>query len=575
MAVVLGAAPRLLAQQVNPADIQRHVGVLASPALQGRGSGEAGNDKAARYIAEHFRSVGLKPLGTSRQRDVRAKADGSGYFQPFTFPVGVEADRSSRFEVALMGTVWRGRLGTDWQVHPLSGSGDARGEVVFVGGKGQDADYAGVDVRGRVVLLAAGSGNLAVEIPGRAAVARSKGASAVLVVPATPGKAGLSVGGDLASADAGIPILLVSRDAVSGWMKGSGRSWESLESDGKSVSTGLNGNLALSVRKVVRTTANVAGWLEGSDPALRGEVVVVGAHMDHLGMGGSHSLADSKTPQIHPGADDNASGTAAVMALASELSRPAYRPRRSVLFLCFSGEELGLLGSAHYVRSPLVPIGDTVAMINMDMVGRMKDNQLSVIGSGTGSSWESILDGLGVAKDFTLKKDEGGFGGSDHQSFANAKVPVLFFFTGLHADYHKPSDTADKINVADTARIASTVGQVARAVADNPIRPEFRVVQAPPSPGRMRARASLGTVPEYAAGVVGVLLGGVRPGSPAEKAGLKAGDILIEFAGRPVRNVEEYTFALSEHGPGETVSIKVKRGDAVVEVKAVLAESRR
>ncbi|MFY7951966.1 MAG: M28 family peptidase [Armatimonadaceae bacterium] len=397
----------------------------------------------------------------------------------------------------------------------------------------------------------------------------------MLVVPSVPGKAGLSVGGDLASTDAGIPIVMVLRETAAGWLRGSGRSLESLESDSKTIATSLNCNLSLAVRKVVKTTANVAGWLEGSDPALKDEVVVVGAHMDHLGMGGSHSLADEKTPQIHPGADDNASGTSAVMALASELSRPAYRPRRSVLFLCFSGEELGLLGSAHYVRNPLVPIEKTIAMLNMDMVGRMKDNQLSVIGSGTGSSWDSILDGLGAAKEFTLRKDEGGFGGSDHQSFANAKVPILFFFTGLHADYHKPSDTPEKINAADTARIASFVGKVTRAVADNPVRPEFRVVQAPASPGRMRARASLGTVPEYAAGVVGVLLGGVRPGSPAEKAGLKAGDILIEFAGRPVRNVEEYTFALSEHGPGETVSIKVKRGEAIVEVKAVLAESRR
>ncbi len=517
MALVLGAAPRLFAQQVNPADIQRHVDYLASPALQGRGSGEAGNDTAARHIAEHFRRLGLKPLGTSRQRDPASKANGTGFFQPFTFPTGVVADPKSRFEMSVMGMSWRERAGAQWQVHPLSGSGDARGEVVYVGGKGQDADYAGVDVRGRVVLMVAGSGNAAVEIPGRAAVARSKGASAVLVVPSVPGKAGLSVGGDLASTDAGIPIVMVLRETAAGWLRGSGRSLESLESDSKTIATSLNCNLSLAVRKVVKTTANVAGWLEGSDPALKDEVVVVGAHMDHLGMGGSHSLSDEKTPQIHPGADDNASGTSAVMALASELSRPAYRPRRSVLFLCFSGEELGLLGSAHYVRNPLVPIEKTIAMLNMDMVGRMKDNQLSVIGSGTGSSWDSILDGLGAAKEFTLRKDEGGFGGSDHQSFANAKVPILFFFTGLHADYHKPSDTPEKINAADTARIASFVGRVTRAVADNPVRPEFRVVQAPASPGRMRARASLGLGGGRGRGFAGR----GPPGQPCGKGGFE------------------------------------------------------
>lgn len=565
---MLGVAVSARAQEVAPAEIQRHVAFLASDALRGRGSGEPGNERAARYAADLFRKAGLKPVGTGRQKDPAAKPDGRGYYQPFSFPMGVAAGRGTRLEVGGR----RLRLGAEFDAHPLSGSGDASGEIVFVGGAGQDADYAGIDVRGKIVLLPPSRGNAAVDIPGRAAVARGKGAAGVLVVPAADGADALKVSGDLASTDAGLPIFLVRRPVVASWFDGG---WDALEKAGATRATGVRATIAADVRRVTRVTANVVGLLEGSDPALRDEVVVIGAHMDHLGMGGPHSLAEDRAPAIHHGADDNASGTSAVLALASELAKPEHRPKRSVLFVCFSGEELGLLGSAHYVRNPIVPIERTVAMLNMDMIGRMKENRLSVIGTGTGSTWNALLDGLGAGQSFSLSRDEGGFGGSDHQSFANAKVPVLFFFTGLHADYHRPSDTADKINAADAARVASLVGKAARRIGDDPQRPVFQQVAAPASPGRMRARASLGTVPEYGAGIVGVLLGGVRPGSPAEKAGLMAGDILIEFAGRAIRNVEEYTFALSEHGPGETVTLKVKRGDRIVEVKATLAESRR
>jgi hypothetical protein len=243
--------------------------------------------------------------------------------------------------------------------------------------------------------------------------------------------------------------------------------------------------------------------------------------------------------------------------------------------MAFSGEELGLLGSAHYIKSPLLPLDRTVAMINMDMIGRMVDNKLVVSGSGTSPTWNPLLDAVNSTAKFTLARSESGFGASDQQSFYTAKIPVLFFFTGLHADYHKPSDTADKINAEDEARVVDLVADCAERIASMPERPAFQAIAVAQDSGPARFRASLGSIPDYAAEVEGVQLSGVRPGSPADMAGLKAGDIIVKFGDRTVRNVQEYTVALGEHKPGDTVKIVVKRGSEVVTVSATLAESRR
>jgi aminopeptidase YwaD len=596
------AAHAQKAADFRPDTLQSHIAYLASEKLRGRGSGDRGNEMAAAYIAEAFKKAGLKPVGTGKANDAAARMDGSGYYQPFRFPAGVAKGRDNRLQatwpsgerpVTATGTPGGGALaikgslrlvwqagtkrysnGSEFEVHPLSGKGSASGEVVFLG-YGRAEDYTGIDAKGKIVLVLAGSptgasGPANITISGKAALARDKGAAAVLVVPATDDA--LRFDGTGTSADVGLPLLLLRRSIAELWVRAAEKGL-----DAAPFATGVRVTLTTDVERITKVTANVLGLLEGSDPTLKNEIIVVGAHMDHLGMGGVHSLDASGKPAIHHGADDNASGTAGVLALAEYFARRTPRPKRSILFMAFSGEELGLLGSMHYVKNPALPLDKTVAMVNMDMIGRMQNNRLTVIGTGTSPTWNGLIDELNGAAKFDLGRNEGGFGGSDHQSFYNAKIPVLFFFTGLHADYHRPSDTAEKINTTDTARVVSFVAQATERIAGLPERPAYQqtATAAAASPQRSVGRASLGTIPEYGGNVVGVLLGGVREGSPAEKAGLKAGDIIIQFGDRTIRNIEEYTAALGDAKPGDVVKIVVKRGNETVTVTATLGESRR
>lgn len=530
--VVFGALALSLAPSVHAQSARELVEKLAAPAWRGRGSGEKGNEAAAKFVAEQFQKAGLKPLAP-------------GYLQPFSFAYALTAGKNNRLTVGGK----RYRAGVEFEPHPLSGTGAASGALVF--------GLEGGDVTGKVVVLEPQSAD-SNALAGQIGTARDKKAAAVLVVPAL-GAGNALREADPSSADAAIPVLLVKKNVADAW---------------KSLSGPVNVTLAAEVRHEKRVTSNVIGILEGSDPLLKNEYVVVGGHLDHLGMGGTHSLAADRTPRIHPGADDNASGTAGVILAARQLAGSSLRPRRSVIFMGFSGEELGLLGSQHYVNHPLVPLDKTVAMFNLDMIGRLRNNKLSALGVGTAAQWPELLDAANATAKFSLSRDEGSFGGSDHQSFAAKNVPVLFFFTGLHEDYHRPSDTPDKIDGAGIERIATLTASLARTVADTPVRPTFQQVTVA-APGRTRARASLGSIPEYGVEVVGVLLSGVRPGSPAEKAGLQAGDVIVKFGGRTVRNIEEYTAALGEFSPGDTVEIVVTRGGKEVTVKATLAESKR
>jgi Zn-dependent M28 family amino/carboxypeptidase len=375
--------------------------------------------------------------------------------------------------------------------------------------------------------------------------------------------------------------------------------------------------------------------LEGSDPKLKDEVIVIGAHYDHLGRGGEGSLAP-KEGEIHHGADDNASGTAGLLELARLFSQEREKVRRTIVFVAFGGEEEGLIGSSYYVEHPARPLAETVAMINMDMVGRLKDDALTIGGVGTSPQWrEWIKDanegykitinrealGLGAPKDsngdgatrgqgapqdsskqgtpqdpskqtpdatpsqktgdatpivimgtngqtvatatpaaiFTLRLNEDGYGPSDQSSFYSKKIPVLFFFTGAHEDYHKPSDTADKINYEGEATVLQFVRDIVYDLQAADKRPDFTLAKAETNSRSTSFRVSLGTIPSYAESSDGLKLDGVREGSPAEKAGLKAGDKVVKLAGRDVRNVYDYTQALSEMKAGQDYEVVVVR----------------
>ena len=322
-----------------------------------------------------------------------------------------------------------------------------------------------------------------------------------------------------------------------------------------------------------RPTQNVVAILRGSDPRLAGQYIVIGAHYDHLGRDTLFSMDREAKDAIRNGADDNASGTAAVMQMARMLS--ISHPRRSVIFANFSGEEEGLLGSEYLVSNPPVPLDSIVAMINFDMVGRLKDDKLLVYGTATATELAALLDSANV-KGTTPLKVQGsgdGFGSSDQSSFYARNIPVLHFFTDIHDDYHRATDDVEKINASGEARVVDLAYRVVNSIDAMPSRLTF-VKSAPPA--RIGASSSgsqvyLGSVPNMSAGEVpGLKLSGVRAGSPAEKGGLKANDIIVEFGGAAVTDLQSYSDALYSHKPGDTVKVVVLREGKKVETTVTL-----
>lgn len=317
-------------------------------------------------------------------------------------------------------------------------------------------------------------------------------------------------------------------------------------------------------------TQNVVALLPGTDPALAGEYVVVGAHLDHLGRSAAGALDPEAKDAIRNGADDNASGTAAVLELARLLAR---RPaKRSILFVDFSGEELGVLGSQYFVEHPPVPLDRVQAMLNFDMVGRLRDSKLIVYGVATAAELPAIVDSANAGLGLRVSALGDGFGPSDHASFYARGVPVLHFFTDLHDDYHRATDDVEKIDAGGEARVIALAERVLRSLADRPAK--LTAVRATPrvmAGGGAGSKVYLGTVPDMSASDgAGLRLSGVRPGGPADEAGLMAGDVIVELGGMAVKDLYGYSDALYSHRPGEVVEIVVLRNGERKTVKARL-----
>lgn len=328
------------------------------------------------------------------------------------------------------------------------------------------------------------------------------------------------------------------------------------------------------------TGYNVVGVLAGRDATLRSEAIVIGAHYDHLGKGGEGSLAANST-EIHHGADDNASGTAAIIELARSFAKDKNN-KRTIIFIAFSGEEEGLFGSKHFVNNPTIPVENIVAMLNLDMIGRLHDNKLTIGGIGTATELRPLVEEAnknhlaalpGGTNDyrfssFNLQLNEDGFGPSDHSAFYTKKIPVLFFFTGTHLDYHKPTDTADKINYAGEVSIVNFVAEIAKTIDANAKRPTYAVAKSSGTPGgRTGFNVSLGTIPGYSDSTDGMAIDGVRDDSPASRAGLKANDKIVSLAGKEVKNVQDYTKILGELVAGTEYDIVVMRGGERLNLK--------
>lgn len=320
------------------------------------------------------------------------------------------------------------------------------------------------------------------------------------------------------------------------------------------------------------TGRNVVAVLEGSDSQLKNEYIIVGAHYDHLGMGLFGSTSGSSTPAIHNGADDNASGVAALLEVAAQLTKD--RPARSVLFLAFSGEEEGLIGSSYYANNPLLPLTQARGMINMDMVGRLAQGPLIVYGIGTATEWKPLVNKTGEDHKIALTLIDDGYGASDHTSFYLKDIPVLHFFTNVHGDYHKASDDWDKIDAAGLTKVAGIVTDITRRIADKQttltlIKGAGRPPGAAPSRG---SGAYLGTVPDFSPIPKGVKLSGVRDGGPAANAGLKGGDIIIRIDDIDIADLQAMTDALNQRKPGDVVKVTVLRDGQEVVLTATLGQ---
>jgi hypothetical protein len=568
--------PAATSPEIRVTDLRAHVQVLASDAYEGRMSTEAGGRMAAEYVAASFRQSGLAPKGV----------DGT-WFQPFTVPLPVLGEGNLLAMKA--GEASRSyALGTQWNPISVTATADVAAGLVFAGfgiaaKEGRD-DYAGLDVKGRVVLVLrrAPTRQLMDHAPllAKLNAAAQRGAAALLVV----NDAGtVKEGGDVllpwnahigaAAGSAKIPFAFVSRAAAGEMLAAAGLDLDAVETAARAgAASRALPEVEVRLRTAMSETReanarNVVGFLLGRDPELADEVVVIGAHHDHVGRGGPGSLAGPEgRAHVHNGADDNASGTALLLELAEWFARGENRPRRSLLFLSFSGEELGLLGSIHYVKHPLVPLEDTVAMVNLDMVGRCTKNNLEVGGVGTARGLRELVAAANRVHGFEVRWDAQGEAPTDSTSFFRAKIPVLWFFTGMHADYHRPGDDADKVCYDDLGRITRLTGDVVRAIAEQ----DERLVYT--DPPKQRRRARLGVQPSAEPHERGVALQSVVPEGPAAAAGLLAGDVLLTVAGQTVRTVPDLHEVLRKLEPGKPVAVTVLRDGAEVAVTITLGE---
>ena len=539
---------------------------LASEAFAGREAGSDGERQAATFIAGELARIGARPM--PGRRDM---------FVPFEFNAGSRDGNTAIAITAAPGPATSRRFNGP-QVDALAFSENAKdlsGPAVFAGygivvpesqNFGYDS-YVGLDVKDKVVVVLRyfpedadpkTKGILArySDLRFKAQAARQRGARGMVVVtgPRSP-NAGKTVplGFDTAAAGSAIPAVSVNGDVANALFAGA-RPLEEAQKDLDSGNPHAAGfalpvtvSLTTDVITEKRTARNVVAYLPATTPTtgVAKPWVIVGAHYDHLGRGthGNSLAAGTEVGRPHLGADDNASGTAAVLAIADALAKQPRR--RNVVLALWSAEEVGLIGSAKFVAQPPVPASDIAAYLNYDMVGRMQDNKLTIQATGSSPSWASMLERANVAAGFDVVLQEDPYQPTDVASFNSAGVPSLSFTTGAHVDYHKPSDTADKIAYDDLDRIASLGSTlVERLMAlDQP--PAFaKVEQSNQTAGRTGVRVFTGTIPDYAATAKGLLLGGVVGGGPAEQAGLTKGDVLIEIAGQSITNIYDYTYAL-------------------------------
>jgi hypothetical protein len=580
------------------AQLSNDVTHLASPKMDGRMTGTEGARLASEFLAEQLRAAGLRPFGVSNT-----------FFQPFEFNAGVRVLTNENTLAMRAGDAVLGfPPERDFRPLAFTSNGTVRGDVVFAGyglavpgklGEGYDS-YAGLNVSNKIVLVLRyvpeevdakrrQELNRYAGLRYKAMLARERGAKAILFVtgPTSPNAGELAtLSSDSAGGGSGIIAASITTNVAMKMFAAAGKDLRAVQAAldkedphaiGSFALSNVTVSLTTAVEHLKKTDRNVlAVW----DPpgGARG-YVVVGAHYDHLGHGESGAMRRAgEENSIHFGADDNASGTAAVLALAREAE--ASSPRRyadsiaynqpGLIFAFWSGEEMGLIGSSHFVEHPPVALTNIVACFNFDMVGRLRDNKLMLQGLGSSTAWRRLIEKRNVAAGFNLTLQDDPYLPTDVTAFYPRGVPVLNFFTGSHDDYHRPTDTAEKINYEGLERIVKLARGLLSDTLTATQRLDYVKVASSNQGGGSRdnLRAYLGTIPDYATEVAGVKISGTRGGSPAEKAGLKGGDVIVEFAGQKIANIYDYTYALDAVKIGVPITIVVQRGGERVTIQA-------
>ena len=597
--------PTTAAPENSTNDLRAMVSYLAGDGLEGRLAGSAGGSLAAEYIAAQMKRIGLEPVGTN-----------DGFFQPYEFNAGARVRTDSNRLVVTRGDAAPVEFAVERDFRPLSFSGnaEAEGEVVFAGyglcvpgkpGEGYDS-YAGLNVSNKLVLVLRyvpeevdarrrAELNRFAGLRYKAMHARERGARAVLFVtgPSSP-NAGelLTMSSDSSFSGSELPVVCISSNIVHALFAGSGRDLRDLQAgldkenphaEGGFVLTNTLVRLATGVEHIRKPDRNVLGLLPAARPpgaSGQAEYLMVGAHYDHLGRGESGAMnRKGEEGLIHPGADDNASGVATVLKLAGALAHeraknPGAFPR-GIIFAAWSGEELGLIGSSWFAEHPLLPLTNVIAYLNFDMVGRLRDNRLTLQGVGSSAAWPKLIEKRNVAAGFTVTLQDDPYLPSDTTALYPKGIPVLEFFTGSHEEYHRPADRPETLNYEGMARIT----QLARGLLlelEKTGRPAYaEVARRDAGAGsRENLRAYIGSIPDYASEVQGVKLSGVRAGGPADKGGFKSGDIIVEFAGTKITSIYDYTYALDAAKIGQPINVIVLRNGERVPL-TVTPEARK
>ena len=588
---VTGSTENRFSPEITADDLRTEVSYIASDELEGRMTGSSGTQMASDYIATYFKEIGLK-----------ARGDNGSYFQEFPFTSGVKIipDKNHlqiRKEGNEKGTTTF-EVNKDFTPLSFTANGEVEGQVVFAGyglivpgnnGVSYDS-YAGLNVKDKIVLVLNDLPeevdmkrrqelNLYAGLRYKALLAREHGAKALLVVTGQKSSnAGelIPLSFDKASADSGIIAASISMKAAEALFAGSGKDLATIQSKLDKEEHDVVGSFDLpnihviistAVERQKKTDRNVLGLLPPAEGTENPEYIMVGAHYDHIGHGEIDSLArKGEEGQVHNGADDNASGVSTVLELAASLAKVQKENpqgfRRGIIFVLWSGEEMGIIGSSYFAKHPTVPLKNIAAYINFDMIGRLRENKLIIQGTDSSEYWTKLIEKRNVAAGFNLVLQHDPYLPTDVTALYPEGIPVLNFFTGGHEDYNRPTDDPETLNYDGMVKIAMFVQSMITDLAKIQERPVYAKVERKGVPSEQHGsqRAYLGTVPDFSSeNVVGIKIGGVKAEGPADKAGFKEGDIIVEFAGLKITNIYDYKYALDAAKIGKPVEVVVMR----------------